>query len=227
MPRVGILVFPGSNCERDVFTVLSKYSGLEPELIWHTKNDLSGYDAFIVPGGFTYGDSLRAGAIAAHSPVIRELKKIAEQNVPVLGICNGFQILVESNLLPGALTVNSSHKFVCKSASLVVENNTTPFTTMFEKGESISIPVAHGQGRYVIDNRAYRKLERNNQIIIRYAYNDINGSMNNVAAVSNEQGNIVGMMPHPERAISTRTREDVLPGESGVFESLRNHLLRH
>lgn len=227
MSRVGILVFPGSNCERDVFTVLSKFSGLKPELIWHTKNNLGGYDAFIIPGGFTYGDSLRAGAIAAHSPVIRELKKIAERNLPILGICNGFQILVESSLLPGALTVNSSHKFVCKSAGLVVENNSTPFTTMFKKEESISIPVAHGQGRYMIDNLAYRKLEKNNQIIIRYAHNDINGSLNNVAAVSNEQGNVVGMMPHPERAVRIRSGEDIRQegSGSGIFESLRNYLL--
>jgi phosphoribosylformylglycinamidine synthase len=200
---------------------------LEPELVWHTKNDLRGYDAFIIPGGFTYGDSLRAGAIAAHSPVIRELKKISEENLPILGICNGFQILVESSLLPGALTVNSSHKFVCKSARLVVKNNSTPFTTMFKKDESISIPVAHGQGRYVIDNRAYRKLERNNQIVIRYAQNDINGSMNNVAAVCNEQGNVMGMMPHPERAVWIQMDQDIRPEGSGVFESLRNHLLWH
>jgi phosphoribosylformylglycinamidine synthase subunit PurQ / glutaminase len=226
--RVGILVFPGSNCERDVHTVLTQYAGIEPELIWHTKNDLGNYDAFVVPGGFSYGDSLRAGAIAAHSPVIGELKKMAKQNVPILGICNGFQILVESNLLPGALTTNSSLKFVCKQADLVVENNTTPFTSLFKRGEVISIPVAHGQGRYIIDIQSYRKLERNKQILLRYIDKNINGSMNNVAAVCNEQGNVVGMMPHPERAIDIRaSREMVNSGEHLIFESLRASLSHH
>jgi phosphoribosylformylglycinamidine synthase subunit PurQ / glutaminase len=226
--RVGILVFPGSNCERDVHTVLTQYAGIEPELIWHTKNDLGKYDAFIVPGGFSYGDSLRAGAIAAHSPVIGELKKMAKQNVPILGICNGFQILVESNMLPGALTTNSSLKFVCKRADLVVENNTTPFTSLFKRGEIISIPVAHGQGRYIIDSQSYRKLERNKQILLRYVDENINGSMNNVAAVCNEQGNVVGMMPHPERAIAIRaSREMVNSREHLIFESLRASLSRH
>ncbi|MGA7898593.1 MAG: phosphoribosylformylglycinamidine synthase subunit PurQ [Nitrososphaeraceae archaeon] len=228
MVRVGILVFPGSNCERDVHTVLTQYAGIEPELIWHTKNDLGKYDAFVVPGGFSYGDSLRAGAIAAHSPVIGELKKMAKQNVPILGICNGFQILVESNMLPGALTTNSSLKFVCKRADLVVENNTTPFTSLFKRGEIISIPVAHGQGRYIIDSQSYRKLERNKQILLRYVDENINGSMNNVAAVCNEQGNVVGMMPHPERAIAIRaSREMVNSREHLIFESLRASLSRH
>ena len=228
MVRVGILVFPGSNCERDVHTVLTQYAGIEPELIWHTKNDLGKYDAFVVPGGFSYGDSLRAGAIAAHSPVIGELKKMAKQNVPILGICNGFQILVESNLLPGALTTNSSLKFVCKRADLVVENNTTPFTSLFKRGEIISIPVAHGQGRYIIDSQSYRKLERNKQILLRYVDENINGSMNNVGAVCNEQGNVVGMMPHPERAIAIRaSREMVNSREHLIFESLRASLSRH
>ena len=228
MVRVGILVFPGSNCERDVHTVLTQYAGIEPELIWHTKNDLGKYDAFVVPGGFSYGDSLRAGAIAAHSPVIGELKKMAKQNVPILGICNGFQILVESNMLPGALTTNSSLKFVCKQADLVVENNTTPFTSLFKRGEIISIPVAHGQGRYIIDSQSYRKLERNKQILLRYVDENINGSMNNVAAVCNEQGNVVGMMPHPERAIAIRaSREMVNSREHLIFESLRASLSRH
>lgn len=228
MVRVGILVFPGSNCERDVHTVLTQYAGIEPELIWHTKNDLGKYDAFVIPGGFSYGDSLRAGAIAAHSPVIGELKKMAKLNVPILGICNGFQILVESNLLPGALTTNSSLKFVCKRADLVVENNTTPFTSLFKRGEIISIPVAHGQGRYIINSQSYRKLERNKQILLRYVDENINGSMNNVAAVCNEQGNVVGMMPHPERAIAIRaSREMVNSREHLIFESLRASLSRH
>ena len=228
MVRVGILVFPGSNCERDVHTVLTQYAGIEPELIWHTKNDLWKYDAVVVPGGFSYGDSLRAGAISAHSPVIGELKKMAKQNVPILGICNGFQILVESNMLPGALTTNSSLKFVCKRADLVVENNTTPFTSLFKRGEIISIPVAHGQGRYIIDSQSYRKLERNKQILLRYVDENINGSMNNVAAVCNEQGNVVGMMPHPERAIAIRaSREMVNSREHLIFESLRASLSRH
>lgn len=228
MIRVGVLVFPGSNCERDVQTVLTQYAGIEPELIWHTKIDLGKYDAFVIPGGFTYGDSLRAGAIAAHSPVIEQLKKMAKQNVPILGICNGFQILVESDLLPGALTTNSSLKFVCKRANLVVENNTTPFTSLFKRGEVISIPVAHGQGRYINDIESFRKLKRNKQILFRYIDENINGSMNDVAAVCNEQGNVVGMMPHPERAVALRGRLKVHDSrEHLIFESLRASLSDH
>jgi len=226
--RVGVLVFPGSNCERDVQTFLTQYAGIEPELIWHTKIDLGKYDAFVIPGGFTYGDSLRAGAIAAHSPVIEQLKKMAKQNVPILGICNGFQILVESDLLPGALTTNSSLKFVCKRANLVVENNTTPFTSLFKRGEVISIPVAHGQGRYINDIESFRKLKRNKQILFRYIDENINGSMNDVAAVCNEQGNVVGMMPHPERAVALRGRLKVHDSrEHLIFESLRASLSDH
>lgn len=227
MVRIGILVFPGSNCERDVHSALRQYTGVESELIWHTKTDIKEYDAFIIPGGFSYGDSLRAGAIAAQSPVIGELKKMAKQNTPVLGICNGFQILVESNLLPGALTNNSSLKFVCKPASLVVENNTTPFTKLLKRGETVSIPVAHGQGRYFIDTPSYRKLKRNNQIILRYTDININGSLKNIAAVCNEQGNVVGMMPHPERTLGFRPGVDIESSRGRlIFESLCSSLSR-
>lgn len=227
MVRIGILVFPGSNCERDVRSALRQYTGIESELIWHTRSDIKEYDAFIIPGGFSYGDSLRAGAIAAQSPVIGELKRMAKQNTPVLGICNGFQILVESNLLPGALTTNSSLKFVCKPASLVVENNTTPFTKLLNKGETVSIPVAHGQGRYFIDTPSYRKLKRNNQIILRYTESNINGSLKNVAAVCNEQGNVVGMMPHPERTLGFRAGVDTENSRGRlIFESLCSSLSR-
>lgn len=227
MVRIGILVFPGSNCERDVRSALRQYTGIESELIWHTRSDIKEYDAFIIPGGFSYGDSLRAGAIAAQSPVIGELKRMAKHNTPVLGICNGFQILVESNLLPGALTTNSSLKFVCKPASLVVENNTTPFTKLLNKGETVSIPVAHGQGRYFIDTPSYRKLKRNNQIILRYTESNINGSLKNVAAVCNEQGNVVGMMPHPERTLGFRAGVDTENSRGRlIFESLCSSLSR-
>lgn len=227
MVRVGIVVFPGSNCERDVYGALKRYSGIQPELIWHTKSDVTKYDAFVIPGGFSYGDSLRAGAIAAHSPIIGEMKKMAKHNTPILGICNGFQILAESNLLPGALATNSSLKFVCKQASLVVENNTTPFTRLLKRGETISIPVAHGQGRYIIDNASYRKLKRKDQIILRYTDGNINGSFKNVAAVCNEQGNVVGMMPHPERTLGFKGTVDTenLRGQL-IFESLCKTLSR-
>jgi phosphoribosylformylglycinamidine synthase I len=225
--RIGILVFPGSNCERDVRSALRQYTGVESELIWHTRTNIKEYDAFIIPGGFSYGDSLRAGAIAAQSPIIGELKTMAKQNTPVLGICNGFQILVESNLLPGALATNSSLKFVCKPASLVVENNTTPFTKLLKKGETVSIPVAHGQGRYFIDTSSYRKLKRNNQIILRYTDSNINGSLKNVAAVCNEQGNVVGMMPHPERTLGFRAGVDIENSRGRlIFESLCSSLSR-
>lgn len=227
MVRIGILVFPGSNCERDVHRVLGQMNGMEPELVWHTKNDLKDYDAFIIPGGFSYGDSLRAGAIAAHSPVIRELKKIAKHDIPILGICNGFQILVESNLLPGALATNSSLKFVCKPTDLIVENNRTPFTCLLRRGETMTIPIAHGQGRYLIDGRSCTKLARNNQIILRYAGENINGSMDNIAAVCNEERNVVGMMPHPERTTGFRKSQDITQSRGTlIFESLRASLSR-
>jgi phosphoribosylformylglycinamidine synthase subunit PurQ / glutaminase len=227
LKRIGIIVFPGSNCERDVYRVLSESIGIEADFIWHTKEDLENYDAFILPGGFTFGDRLRAGAIAAHSPVIEQLKRAAAKGVPILGICNGFQILVESNLLPGALIPNSSLKFICKPADLIVENNTTPFTGALAKGQILRIPVAHGEGRYMIEDAASKELAHRNQIIFRYTDQNINGSVAAIAGVSNEGGNVVGMMPHPERTSGLLLSDD---GKSDhgllIFSSLLRYIDR-
>jgi phosphoribosylformylglycinamidine synthase subunit PurQ / glutaminase len=201
--RVGIVVFPGSNCDRDVHHVLSKVIGLQADFIWHTKDHISGYDAIIIPGGFAFGDRLRAGIIAAQSPIVLEVKRMAKDGVPVLGICNGFQILVESGLLPGALMMNDSLRFVCRWTKVEVMNNKTPFTSQFAPKQKFSIPIAHGEGRYVVDSKILKDLKEKNQIVLRYAGDNPNGSTNMIAAICNEGGNVMGMMPHPERASET------------------------
>ena len=198
--RIGIAVFPGSNCDRDIYHVLSKVIGVQADFIWHTKDHIGNYDAMIIPGGFAFGDRLRAGVIAAQSPIVQEMKRMAKDSVPVLGICNGFQILVESGLLPGALLMNDSLRFVCRWTKVEVMNNKTPFTTQFALKERFSIPVAHGEGRYVADSRILKELKEKNQIVLRYAGDNPNGSTNMIAAICNEKGNVMGMMPHPERA---------------------------
>jgi phosphoribosylformylglycinamidine synthase subunit PurQ / glutaminase len=198
--RIGIAVFPGSNCDRDVHHVLSKVIGMQADFIWHAKDHISNYDAMIIPGGFAFGDRLRAGIIAAQSPIVQEIKRMAKDGVPILGICNGFQILVESGLLPGALLMNDSLRFVCRWTKVEVMNNKTPFTTEFAIKEKFSIPIAHGEGRYIADGRILKKLKEKNQIVLRYAGDNPNGSINMIAAICNEEGNVMGMMPHPERA---------------------------
>jgi phosphoribosylformylglycinamidine synthase I len=226
-PNIGIIAFPGSNCDRDVHFVLNNILKVKADLIWHKKNNISHYGAIIIPGGFTYGDRLRAGLIAAHSPIIREIKKMAKEGVPILGICNGFQILVESCLLPGALIRNTSLNFVCRWTTVQVHNNKTPFTIGFSKHQKVSIPIAHGEGRYLVDTRGLGYLKKKNQIVLRYVNDDPNGSMNLVAAVCNEEGNVMGMMPHPERA-----SENILcPTKSNnsailIFHSLVSYLLK-
>jgi phosphoribosylformylglycinamidine synthase subunit PurQ / glutaminase len=202
--RIGIAVFPGSNCDRDVHYVLSKLIGVQADFIWHTKDHIRGYEAMIIPGGFAFGDRLRAGIIAAHSPIMQEVKRMAKDGLPVLGICNGFQILVESGLLPGALMMNDSLRFVCRWTNVEVVNNKTPFTSQFAPKQKFSIPIAHGEGRYVADSKILKKLKKKNQIVLRYAGGDNpNGSTNLIAAICNEDGNVMGMMPHPERASET------------------------
>jgi phosphoribosylformylglycinamidine synthase subunit PurQ / glutaminase len=198
--RIGIVVFPGSNCDRDVHHILSKIIGIDADFIWHTKERITGYDAVIIPGGFAFGDRLRPGIIAAHSPIMQEVKRMAKDGLPVLGICNGFQILVESGLLPGALMMNDSLCFVCKSTEVQVTNNKTPFTSQFELKQRFNIPIAHGDGRYVADNEILKELKRKNQIVLQYARDNPNGSTELIAAICNEDGNVMGMMPHPERA---------------------------
>ncbi|TVY06960.1 phosphoribosylformylglycinamidine synthase subunit PurQ [Paenibacillus cremeus] len=198
-----VLVFPGSNCDIDCYKAVEDTIGQPVDYVWHTETDLSKYDAILVPGGFSYGDYLRCGAIARFAPVMGALVKAAEEGKYILGICNGFQILTEAGLLPGALMRNQSLKFRCHQALLQVENTNTPFTSDYQEGEIISIPIAHGEGNYYCDEATLAELKANNQVVFRYkAGNNPNGSLDDIAGVCNKAGNVVGMMPHPERAIS-------------------------
>ena len=223
--KVGIVVFPGSNCDRDMHHVLTGVFGLEARYCWHERPIPDDVGAVVLPGGFSYGDRLRAGAIAAHSPVIGDVRRMARRGTPVLGVCNGFQVLVEAGLLPGALLMNRSLRFMCGWTSLVVHNNRTPFTSRLAPGQRIPIPVANGEGRYYADDDTLRRLERHGQVVFRYAPDGgggglDNGSSDRIAGVCNEEGNVVGMMPHPERAAEPETN----PVDSGpcslIFESL-------
>jgi len=222
--KIGITVFPGSNCDRDVYHVLKYILNVDTEYIWH-KSSIGNFDSIIIPGGFTYGDRLRAGAIAAHSPIMTKIIEMAENSVPVLGICNGFQILVESGLLPGALILNDSLKFVCRWTNTLIINNKTPFTCLFNENQRLSIPIAHGEGKFVTDPTSLENIHQNNQIAIQYADNNPNGSIENIAAVCNAKGNVMGMMPHPERG----SDQDLIPaGYNGdsilIFKSLIKYL---
>lgn len=199
--KFAVLVFPGSNCDIDCYKAVEETLGEPVDYVWHTATDLSAYDCILVPGGFSYGDYLRCGAISRFAPVMAEVAKAAEQGKYVLGICNGFQILTEAGLLPGTLRRNMSLKFRCHDTELRVENNENPFTSHYAKGEVITIPIAHGEGNYYCDEATLELLKRNNQIIFRYVQNP-NGSVDDIAGISNERGNVVGMMPHPERAVS-------------------------
>jgi len=219
MARIGIVVFPGSNCDRDVHHILNNVLHIPSHYVWHTDSNLSTFDSLIVPGGFAYGDRLRAGAIAAHSPAAKGLKKLAKDGRIILGICNGFQILVECGLLPGALVKNNSLSFVCRETTIKVENNNTVFTSSFKKNQTIKIPIAHGEGRYIADNRLLKTILKKRQVVFRYFNDDPNGSAGNIAAVCNEEGNVMGMMPHPERAV-TRGSSDA----SMIFRSIYTYL---
>lgn len=214
-----VLVFPGSNCDIDCYKAVEDTIGQPVDYVFHTATDLSKYDAILVPGGFSYGDYLRCGAIAQFAPVMTEVRKAAEAGKFVLGICNGFQILTEAGLLPGALIRNNSLKFRCHQVDLVVENNATAFTNGYAKGDVIDIPIAHGEGSYYVDDATLQQLKANNQIVFRYAGDNPNGSVDNIAGVCNEAGNVVGMMPHPERAVA-----DILGSDDGVrmFTSVLN-----
>ncbi|AUD13325.1 MULTISPECIES: phosphoribosylformylglycinamidine synthase subunit PurQ [unclassified Planococcus (in: firmicutes)] len=208
--KFAVIVFPGSNCDLDMYHAIKDELGEEAEYVWHDTHDLSGYDGILLPGGFSYGDYLRAGAIARFSGVMDEVRKAAEAGKPVLGICNGFQILTEAGLLPGMLMRNKDLKFTCRTVSLKVENAHTLFTNEYKEGEEIRIPVAHGEGNYYCDDATYQHLKDNNQIVFTYA-EDFNGSRNNIAGIINERGNVLGMMPHPERAVS-----DLIGGTDGL-----------
>lgn len=223
--KFGIVTFPGSNCDYDAYRAVVDALGEEAVYLWHKDHDLQGADVVILPGGFSYGDYLRAGAIAALSPIMNEVVQHARRGGPVLGICNGFQIACEAHLLPGALLRNASLKFVCAPITLRVENAATRFTSGYQQGELITLPIAHGDGRYSADEDTLDRLEGSGQVVFRYApdrlqaeesYNP-NGSMRDIAGIVNREGNVLGMMPHPERAV-----EPVLGRADGLalFESL-------
>jgi phosphoribosylformylglycinamidine synthase len=199
--RSAVITFPGSNCDRDMADALEKISGTAPHRVWHGDADLpQGLDFIALPGGFSYGDYLRCGAIASRSPVMRAVIEAANNGVPVLGVCNGFQVLTESGLLPGALLRNSVIRFVCREVKLRVENAQSLFTNAYEAGQEILIPVAHHDGNYFADDATLDRLEGEGRVAFRYA-EDVNGSARQIAGVLNDAGNVLGMMPHPERAI--------------------------
>lgn len=202
-----------------MFHVLSDVFHFDAQYYWHEKGLPKNIDAVILPGGFSYGDRLRAGVIAAHSPIISDIKKIAEKGIPILGVCNGFQILVESGLLPGVLLKNESLNFMCEWTNLIVENNKTPFTNKFKLHEKIPIPIANGEGRYYVDDDTMKKLKKKNQIVFRYSQ-VVNGSSDRIAGVCNEDGNVVGMMPHPERAVESEINPIDNKPSSLIFKSL-------
>jgi phosphoribosylformylglycinamidine synthase len=196
---VGIVVFPGSNCDRDVAWALEGCLGIPVRFLWHEERDLSGLDAIVLPGGFSYGDYLRCGAIARFAPVLEEVRSFAGHGGPVLGICNGFQVLTEMGLLPGALTRNAGLHFLCQSSPLEVRPGHCLWLRSYDAGERISLPIAHGEGRFQVEEEQLRALEDQGCVVLRYAANP-NGSMGDVAGLSNPAGNVLGLMPHPERA---------------------------
>jgi len=206
--KFGVVVFPGSNCDHDAYHVVSKVIGQPVDFIWHKEEEIDRYDAIILPGGFSYGDYLRTGAIARFSPVMNAIKDFARDGRFVLGICNGFQILCEAGLLPGALRRNRSLKYVCEHVNIRVERADTPFTCGYQQGQILSVPIAHGEGNYFCDEATMTELEGQNRIIFRYCdangaiteQSNPNGSLNNIAGITNYEGNVLGMMPHPERA---------------------------
>jgi phosphoribosylformylglycinamidine synthase len=218
--RFGIVVFPGTNCDRDCWHVVKRVLNCDAEFVWHEERDVSRFDCIILPGGFSYGDYLRVGAVARFSPVMESVRNFAERGGLVIGICNGFQILVEAGLLPGALVRNKTTHFICKFVNLRVENANTPFTNQCKVGQVLKIPIAHNDGRFFCDEETLKRLERNGQIVFRYCTPEgevtedanPNGSIENIAGIVNERGNVLGMMPHPERA-----SEKLLGSEDGLL----------
>ena len=212
--KTSVIVFPGSNCDRDVAVSIKKITNFDPMMVWHKETSLPKSDLVIIPGGFTFGDYLRCGSIAANSPIMKDIIKKAKNGLPILGICNGFQILTESGLLPGTLIKNDCLSFICKIVSIRVENNQTSFSNKYKKNEIINIPIAHNEGNFFANNDTLKKIEDANQIIFRYcnANGEINnssnpnGSIKNIAGITNENGNVLGMMPHPERATCNITK---------------------
>ena len=230
--KFGVIVFPGSNCDHDAYHVISKHVGQPVDFIWHRDTDLSSYDSIIIPGGFSYGDYLRAGALARFSPVMNSVQEFAARGGLVLGICNGFQILCEAGLLPGALIRNRDLHFICDHINVRVETTETPFTNQLEAGSVLRIPIAHADGNYVCDDDTLEELERDDRIIFRYTdasgeatpEANPNGSRDNIAGLCNRERNVMGLMPHPERAC-----EDLLGSSDGrdIFRSLAATLAAH
>jgi phosphoribosylformylglycinamidine synthase len=223
--KFGVVVFPGSNCDHDTYHVISKVIGQPVEFIWHRQNTIGDCDAILLPGGFSYGDYLRTGAIARFSPVMGAVKEFAAKGGIVMGICNGFQILCEAGLLPGALMRNANLKFVCEHINMRIESTDTPFTALCQKGQVLSVPIAHGDGNYFCDAATLEELKRENRIVFRYSdasglltdQANPNGSLENIAGIINRERNVIGMMPHPERA-----SEELLGSNDGriIFNSL-------
>jgi phosphoribosylformylglycinamidine synthase len=208
--KVGVVVFPGSNCDHDSYHVVKHVLGQQASFLWHKERDLQGCQAILLPGGFSYGDYLRCGAIARFSPVMEEVVRFAKGGGPVLGICNGFQILTEAGLLPGALLQNASRKFICQDAGLEVQTAESRITRGMQRGQRLRLPIAHGDGNYFIDDEGLKRVEGEGQVVFRYTENP-NGSRGDIAGIQNGPGNVVGMMPHPERA-----SEGVLGNEEGL-----------
>ena len=216
--KSAVVIFPGLNRDTDMMLALEKITGAKPVSVWHTETELPKVDLVVIPGGFSYGDYLRCGAIAARSPIIEDIRAKALKGLKVLGVCNGFQILTEAGLLPGALVRNAELRFVCKEVKLRVENNMTFFTNRMAKGATVSCPVAHGEGNYICDAETLKRLEGENRVVFRYASNtNPNGALNDIAGIINESGTVIGMMPHPENMIEPiHGKTDCRP----LFESL-------
>lgn len=225
MMKSAVIVYPGSNCDRDMQVALTKITGSEPLMVWHGDNNFDEVDLIAIPGGFSYGDYLRSGAMAARSPVMREVVKRAQAGVFVLGVCNGFQILTETGLLPGAVMRNRDLKFLCKDVFLRVENTETGYSSAYEQDQVIRVPIAHHDGNYFANEAELKNLEERGRVVFRYCNAsgelteeaNVNGSMHSIAGIINEDGNVLGMMPHPERLI-----EEILGGTDGcgLFDSL-------
>jgi phosphoribosylformylglycinamidine synthase subunit PurQ / glutaminase len=230
--KFGVIVFPGSNCDHDAYHVVSKHVGQPVDFIWHRDTDLSSYDSVIIPGGFSYGDYLRAGALARFSPVMQSVREFAARGRFVLGICNGFQILCEAGLLPGALIRNRDLHFICDHIRVRAETTETPFTNQLKAGSVLRIPIAHAEGNYVCDDATLEELEREDRVVFRYCDErgeatieaNPNGSRDNIAGICNRERNVLGLMPHPERAC-----EDLLGSSDGsdIFRSLAATLAAH
>lgn len=228
MPKVAVVQYPGSNCDLDALEVLRKIVKTKTDLVWHRDLKKDEYDGYVLPGGFSYGDYLRAGAIAASSPSLKAIREAAENGRPVLGICNGLQILVEAGLLPGAVLRNTGLRFVCKWTRVRVENNKTSFTSLTRKGQTLNIPIAHNEGRYYLDRDGLAQLERNQQIVLRYVDKNNhpseeanpNGSLDNIAGICNPHGNVMGLMPHPERSSIPALSPDNKAEGRLIFDSM-------